>query len=402
MSSPSVGLGAVGEVEVDLAVVLRAEPVLAALALAQLAVLEHRGVVRRVAHLGVDLVERRTAAPRRLGWDSVGLAPRRSELPAQQPIAELAQPGRHLVDGRRGDDEHAEERRAARAAARRRTAAGAGRVSRLGDDEADRTTGLLEVAGVTGDRAAGEPLAMCTMPSTPNSERGPADHLASGRTVALGVAQVAPRRRSTRSSGTNQRDQADGARPRRCAGRRRARRAAATRQRRRRPRPDRPGRARHRRGGAPARDRAPCWPIRRTAAPTAWARPSQIAATPRPSAENPRRPVRARTGPPVVPAVGTRTCGVASSSSYSGNARPRCCAPSTTVRTIERRQLLLREPGGEDVRVAMVRNLGHCHSSHTDHTPHRAPACHDRRWRFSGGRAARGGTTPGRRAGSPR
>ena len=31
---------------------------------------------------------------------------------------------------------------------------------------------------------------------------------------------------------------------------------------------------------------------------------------------------------------------------------------------------LLREPGGEDVRVAMVRNLGHCHSSHTDHTPH--------------------------------
>jgi hypothetical protein len=29
---------------------------------------------------------------------------------------------------------------------------------------------------------------------------------------------------------------------------------------------------------------------------------------------------------------------------------------------------LLREPGGEDVRVAMVRNLGQRHSSHTDHT----------------------------------
>jgi hypothetical protein len=34
--------------------------------------------------------------------------------------------------------------------------------------------------------------------------------------------------------------------------------------------------------------------------------------------------------------------------------------------------LLLREPGGEDVRVAMVRNLGHRHSSHMDHTPLRA------------------------------
>jgi hypothetical protein len=33
---------------------------------------------------------------------------------------------------------------------------------------------------------------------------------------------------------------------------------------------------------------------------------------------------------------------------------------------------LLREPGGEDVRVAMVRNLGQRHSSHTDHT-RRAP-----------------------------
>ena len=30
--------------------------------------------------------------------------------------------------------------------------------------------------------------------------------------------------------------------------------------------------------------------------------------------------------------------------------------------------LLLRDPGGEDVRVAMVRRLGHRHSSHTDHT----------------------------------
>jgi len=30
--------------------------------------------------------------------------------------------------------------------------------------------------------------------------------------------------------------------------------------------------------------------------------------------------------------------------------------------------LLLRDPGGEDVRVAMVRRLGHGHTSHTDHT----------------------------------
>jgi hypothetical protein len=29
--------------------------------------------------------------------------------------------------------------------------------------------------------------------------------------------------------------------------------------------------------------------------------------------------------------------------------------------------LLLRDPGGEDVRVAMVINLGHSHTSHRDH-----------------------------------
>ena len=29
---------------------------------------------------------------------------------------------------------------------------------------------------------------------------------------------------------------------------------------------------------------------------------------------------------------------------------------------------LFREPGGEDVRVAMVTNLSHRHSSHMDHT----------------------------------
>ena len=30
--------------------------------------------------------------------------------------------------------------------------------------------------------------------------------------------------------------------------------------------------------------------------------------------------------------------------------------------------LLLREPGGEDVRVAMVINVGHSHTSHRDHS----------------------------------
>jgi len=30
---------------------------------------------------------------------------------------------------------------------------------------------------------------------------------------------------------------------------------------------------------------------------------------------------------------------------------------------------LVREPGGEDVRVAMLTNLHRCHSSHTLHTP---------------------------------
>ena len=64
---------------------------------------------------------------------------------------------------------------------------------------------------------------------------------------------------------------------------------------------------------------------------------------------------------------------------------------------------LLREPGGEDVRVAMVTNLGHRHSSHTDHTPH---AGHRVGTRWSGGttsaRAVRGRTEPARGGRSPR
>ena len=42
--------------------------------------------------------------------------------------------------------------------------------------------------------------------------------------------------------------------------------------------------------------------------------------------------------------------------------------PAELLRDREVDVLLLREPGGEDVRVAMVSNLGHSHTSHTHHT----------------------------------
>src|SRR3954447_13169010 len=108
--------------------------------------------------------------------------------------------------------------------------------------------------------------------------------------------------------------------------------------------------------------RAVC-PILRATAPTAWAMPTQIAAIPRPNAPN-----RRRTGPPpqrTAPGPGRRLRALL---------RERVLALFFVVlRDRVEGLLLLREPGGEDVRVAMVTNLSHRHSSHTHHTPGLGP-----------------------------
>lgn len=52
--------------------------------------------------------------------------------------------------------------------------------------------------------------------------------------------------------------------------------------------------------------------------------------------------------------------------------RPRAWLPDDRDRELDARPedvLLLRDPGGEDVRVAMLTRLGHSHTSPTLHTP---------------------------------
>ena len=139
--APSTGSGRLGVgVEVD-----RAPRGTSAAALADLAALEHRRVVRRVAHLRVDLVVGRRP-PRRLAaaacLDRLLLG---RDVAAQDAVAELPQPGRHLVDRRRGDDQHPEEREQDQQ--RHHDVGGLQQVDQqLGDHEADRAAGLLERA----------------------------------------------------------------------------------------------------------------------------------------------------------------------------------------------------------------------------------------------------------------
>ncbi len=190
--------GGVVQVEVDLGV--GRGGLLAARALADLArgegvLVQQRGVVRRVAHLGVDLVGvRARAAPGPLrGLERGGLVVPRLEVVGvtpHDPVADLAQPGGHLVDGRRGHDEHPEhgqQHQQRHDDVDRLEQVG----EQLGDHEPDRTTGLLQRAGVTqprGRRAVGD----VHDPEHAEEQGSPADHLATRGAVALGVAQVAP------------------------------------------------------------------------------------------------------------------------------------------------------------------------------------------------------------------
>ena len=165
-----------------------------------LAVLEHRGVVRREAGRRVDRVVQRTptaARTHRLGGQLpvLGVA----VLDAHQLGAGLAEPGRDQVDRRRGDDQDPEERQQRQQ--RHHDVRRPQQVEQQARHHvADRAAGVLQVGGVAahGRRA---PVGDVHDAEGAEAEGGPADRLAADRTVVLGVAQVAPARRTPAGPG---------------------------------------------------------------------------------------------------------------------------------------------------------------------------------------------------------
>ena len=129
-------------------------------------------------------------------------------------------------------------------------------------------------------------------------------------------------------------------------------------------------------------------PMPRAPAPTAWATPSQTAEM----ARNRAWPNRAIGPGPLRTARG----GGARRTGFLPADRPRFFVGFRALRdrVLEplRDALLLREPGGEDVRVAMVTNVGH---SHTSHTHHRLRVAFQARVRSNATCRERRGTRPG-------
>ena len=295
--------------------------------------------------------------PDRLG--RVGRRPRRRASTRPSSRSRRArQPGRDLVDRRRGDDQDAEDREQHQQ--RHHDVRRAQQVEQQArDDEADGAAGLLEVARRRRAAGCGLPLAMCTMPSTPKRERGPADDLAARR------GRCARGSRMVRQPDVDQHQRARASRPCRPSRRPRCGRRPSTdagqlpphgagRRRRR----GRSGTGRRRRDGARARGRArrrrPCGPPRRRAWATRQPHRGQRPAERAGRAEDRSRPRahgtgrgaagrgrgRARTSPESVGCCGW----------YSGIG----CSSRPEARLL-RDVLLLRDPGGEDVRVAMLR-----------------------------------------------
>src|SRR6478735_5131045 len=161
------------------------------LALAQLTVGEHRAVVRRVAHVRVDVHVVGLAAPaagrRRLGLVRVLV---RVGLMPEQSVAHLREPDRHLVERRRGDDQDTEERE--QQEQRHHDVRRAQQVEQQArDDVPDRAAGGPQVAGVA---EVGLRVALGDLDDAEDAEGqgGPADDLTTGGTGALGVAHRAP------------------------------------------------------------------------------------------------------------------------------------------------------------------------------------------------------------------
>ena len=345
-------------------------------ALLDLAVLEHRAS-RTPGRPSRGRCRRRAERPRRvrIGW--VG-SPSSSSASGRcgRAAGRGARRSRvgHLVDRRRGDDQHAEERRAAPAAAPRRTACASGRAAGWRRRSRPRRRRLAggSVSPLTG---CGLPLAMCTMPSTPKAQRGPADR-PGGRPGRCGRGRAGcASRRSTSTSGTNQ----------------------------------------------PTLPTEPATMVRvtsmtapgschQTAAATTTARPNRNRPTPSRRCSGSRsradRPMLRAVAPRRVgdrqpdggQAVSERAEGARDRSAAvahgagrgrAGSWWTRCAralarTPGSGARAalldelrdrlepdlLDRDEdvLLLRDPGGEDVRVAMVMNLGQSHTSHRDHT----------------------------------
>ena len=210
----------------------------------------------------------------------------------------------------------------------------------------------------------GEPLAMWTMPSTPNSSAAqpitwrPAGPLRSGSRRLRQATKTAGAARTSRAGRPSRRP--------RCAWRRRTppgschqTEAATTRAS---PTRNRPAPSRRCSG---SRSRAVC-PIRRTPPPTSVGDAQPGWRPHRPARRTAGRPGPARCAPRAAPAASARTCRGAACACWlvffptTGIARS--SRPSSEV-------LLLRDAGGEDVRVAMVANLREHPTCPMRHTP---------------------------------
>jgi hypothetical protein len=167
----------------------------APLAAAERTVLQDRGVVGLVPGLRVHLRHRThpaagTGALDRRGLLLVGGHLVLGRRTSEQLVAQLGQPGRHLVDRRAGDDQDAEDREQHQQGYDDQGAAQQVHEQR-GHDEADGAAGLLEVLGVPAVRAR-HAVGDVHQAEHAEQQRRPADDLPACRTVAVGVAQGAP------------------------------------------------------------------------------------------------------------------------------------------------------------------------------------------------------------------
>ena len=163
---------------------------------ADLAALEDRAVVGLVAAVLVDVVALHradaatgAAALERLRLLRVGRGLLRRRT-AEGPVAGGREPGGDLVHRRAGDDEDAEDGEQHEQGDHDQRAAQQVHQQR-GDHEAERAAGLLEVGGVA-EPGLGHAVGDVHEAEHAEHQRGPADDLAAGGAVAVGVAQVAP------------------------------------------------------------------------------------------------------------------------------------------------------------------------------------------------------------------
>ena len=320
-----------------------AEPAQTPLALAELAVGQHRAVVRRVAHLGVDSSSSgprrrlRTRLRRQVGLVLAGrLRPRSRSRNAGQLH-------RHLVDRRRGDHQDPEGRE--QQEQRHDDVRRAEQVEQEARDDVPDGA----AAGLRGRWRRRRPAAGCRRRCgrrRAHRSRAPPSRRPDGRPGRWSRGRAGCASRSRPASAGRASRPCRTSRPRPCGSPPSGRRAAATRRRRRRRRRGRTGTARRRRGGARARGRGPScrsgarWRRRRGRCP------SQIAATPRPSAANRRstgpRPERTARG------AGRRDVRLAGSLlRRTPGSRGAVLRPSTTARTIERMQPCFANPAGK-------------------------------------------------------